>query len=70
MEALRGAREAAKEMMQRQKEEAEAFSERVPIGFGNVLNDLESSRPILRLEAARAFIRSPCVFLFSSTQFI
>jgi hypothetical protein len=59
VEALRGAREAAKEMMQRQKEEAEAFSERVPIGFGNVLNDLESSRSILRLEAARAFIRSP-----------
>ena len=58
LQALKEAREAENAQTQLAWEAAAALAARVPVGFGNVVNELGSSRPVLRMEAARAFVKS------------
>jgi hypothetical protein len=58
LQALREARETEKSHAKLEREAAVALASRVPTGFSNVINDLDNARPVLRVEAARAFVRS------------
>jgi hypothetical protein len=58
LEALRGELENVKAELDAVKLTASEMGKRVPQGFNNVVNALESSLPALRREAARAFMKS------------